>query len=238
MAEVFERYLRQVEVLGFEGQEKLRRAKVVVVGVGGLGSVVSLYLTAAGVGELVLVDNGYLELSNLNRQILYNEEDLGKPKALTAAEKLSKLNSEVRVRGIQADVGSEEVVDEVRSATLVIDCLDNWRSRLILDKIAWDSKKPLIHGGISEFYGQVTTIVPEVTTCLKCLLGIDEKVREEKPPQVLGPTPGVVGAIEAMEAIKYLTGRGELLINKLLVIDLKRMEFTTLKIFGRENCTC
>lgn len=241
MRESVERYVRQLEVLGAEGQEKLRKAKVVVAGVGGLGSVVTMYLVAAGVGRVVLFDSGILELNNLNRQIIYTEEDLGTYKVFAAAKRLKKLNKEVEVIGYVDDVRSSKFREEVSDADLIVDCLDNWASRIVVDKVSWELRKPLIHGGISEFYGQVTTVIPGVTKCLRCILGLDEEKLStyvEKPPQVIGPTPGVVGSIEAAEAIKLITGVGELLTNKLLVIDLKRHEFAVLKLATNDECVC
>lgn len=238
---IYERYLRQLELLGYDGQERLRRAKVVVAGVGGLGSTVSMLLVAAGVGRVVLFDNGVVELSNLNRQILYREEDLGRPKALVAVSRLKSLNSDVEVVGYAEDVRSSKFREEVGAADLVVDCLDSWAARIVVDKVAWALRKPLIHGGISEFYGQVTTVVPGITKCLRCLFNLsEERVGEsvEKPPQVIGPTPGLVGAVEVAEVIKLLTGVGELLTNKLLIVDLKRCEFTKLELAVDEECRC
>lgn len=237
----YERYLRQLELLGREGQERLRRAKTVVAGVGGLGSTVSMLLVAAGVGKVVLFDNGVVELSNLNRQILYREEDLGRSKALAAVSRLKSLNSDVEVVGYAEDVRSGKFREEVSKADLIVDCLDSWAARIVVDKVAWTLRKPLVHGGISEFYGQVTTVVPGVTKCLRCVLNLSEErvgKAAEKPPQVIGPTPGLVGAIEVVEAIKLLTGVGELLTNKLLIVDLKRYEFTKLELGVNEECRC
>lgn len=236
-----ERYVRQLEILGLEGQEKLRKARVVVAGVGGLGSIVTMYLVAAGVGRVVLFDNGVLELNNLNRQIIYTEEDLGSHKVTAAVRRLKKLNSEVEVIGYAEDIRSSKFKEEVSNADLVVDCLDNWMSRIAVDKVSWNLGKPLIHGGISEFYGQVTTIVPGITKCLRCVLNLDEErlsTFPEKPPQVIGPTPGVIGSIEAAEAIKLITGVGELLTNKLLIVDLKRHEFAILKLSVNDECRC
>lgn len=236
-----ERYLRQLELLSHVGQDRLRNAKVVVAGAGGLGSIVSMYLVAAGLGHIVLFDNGVLELSNLNRQILYSEEDLGSYKVDAAVKRLKKLNSEVEVVGYAEDVKSAKFEEEARDSDLIVDCLDNWKSRIAVDKVSWELKKPLVHGGVSELYGQVTTVVPGMTKCLRCVLNLDEgklEVSTEKPLQVIGPTPGVVGSIEAAEAIKLITGVGELLTNKLLVIDLKRYEFALLKLAVSEECRC
>ncbi len=232
-----ERYDRQLRVLGEEGQEKLKKSTVAVAGAGGLGSIVSLYLTAAGVGTIVLIDKGELELSNLNRQVLYTSKDLGKPKVFVAAERLQSLNPEVRVVPVKSDIMSSDALEWLKRSDVIVDCLDNWRSRLFLDKISWRNNIPLVHAGISEFYGQATTIVPKETGCLKCLLGIGPE-SEEAPPQVLGPTAGLLASIESIEAIKLITGIGEPLKNKLLVIDLKRMEFVMLNLRVREDCEC
>jgi len=232
-----ERYLRQLKLLGREGQEKLRRATVLIAGLGGLGSPVTLYLGAAGVGRLLLVDNGKLELSNLNRQVLYAVDDVGRFKALLAAEKIRSLNPEITVEPYVMNVQDEGLEELVRRADVIVDCLDNWAGRLVLDKLAWIYSKPLVHGGIAEFYGQATTILRGVTNCLKCVLGISSKYQGE-PPQVIGPTPGVIGAIQAAEVIKLVTGVGEPLFNKLLIMDLKRGEFTTLEVRGSPECEC
>ena len=232
-----ERYLRQIRLLGREGQERLREATVLVAGLGGLGSPVTLYLSVAGVGRLLLVDEGRLELSNLNRQVLYSVNDVGKFKALAAAERVHSLNPGVSVEPYVMNVQDERFEGLVHRADVVVDCLDNWAGRLTLDKLTWTYSKPLVHGGIAEFYGQVTTVLRGVTHCLKCVLGITGE-HEGEPPQVLGPTPGVIGAIQAAEVIKLVTGIGEPLFNKLLIMDLKRGEFTTLEVRGNPECEC
>ncbi len=232
-----ERYSRQLKLLGREGQERLHEATVLVAGLGGLGSPVTLYLSAAGVGKLVLVDKGRLELSNLNRQVLYSVNDIGKFKALVAAEKVRSLNPSVSVEPYVMNVQDERLEELVRQADVVVDCLDNWAGRLTLDRLTWIYSKPLVHGGIAEFYGQVTTILRGKTHCLKCVLGITSEQGGE-PPQVIGPTPGVIGAIQAAEVIKLVTGIGEPLFNRLLIMDLKRGEFTTLEVRGNPECEC
>ncbi len=232
-----ERYLRQLRLIGRRGQEKLREATVLVAGLGGLGSPVVLYLSAAGIGRLLLVDDGRLELSNLNRQILYSVNDLGKSKALVAAEKVRSLNPSVSVEPYVMKVQNEKFEELVRQADVIVDCLDNWAGRLTLDRLAWIYSKPLVHGGIAEFYGQATTILRGITNCLKCILSVTSGYVGE-PPQVLGPTPGVIGAIQAAEVIKLVTGIGEPLFNKLLIMDLKRGEFTMLEVRGDPECEC
>ncbi|AEM38116.1 UBA/THIF-type NAD/FAD binding protein [Pyrolobus fumarii 1A] len=229
-----ERYDRQLRLWGREAQEKLRQATVLVVGVGGLGSIASLYLTLAGVGHLILVDRDAVEPSNLNRQVLYTEEDIGKPKALVAAERLSKLNPDVRIEAHVATVSRETIEPLVKRADVVIDGLDNWSARLVLDELCWKHRKPFVHAGIHGMYGQLTTIIPGKTPCLRCI------VRNPRDPQrpipVVGVTPGVVGTLAATEAIKLITGYGETLAGHLLIIDLANMEFTKIKLEVSNEC--
>ena len=235
--EYLNRYSRQLKILGDAGQEKLRSSKVGVAGVGGLGSTVTMLLAAAGVGKLVLVDDGEVELSNLNRQILYTENDLGKVKVEVASKRLRALNSGIEVIPVKASLHSKEAQEVLKGVDVLVDCLDNWDSRIVLDKLSWRNSIPFVHAGISEFYGQSTTVVPGITSCLKCLLGITTDT-EGGLPQVISPTASLLGAVEAAEVMKLLTGIGEPLTNRLLVVDLKRMDFTILQIKGSPKCRC
>jgi molybdopterin/thiamine biosynthesis adenylyltransferase len=228
------RYDRQISAIGVEGQEKLKKARVLIVGVGGLGSIVSLYLVAAGVGELVLLDEGVVELSNLNRQILYDTSDIGKPKVTVASEKLRRLNPWVSIKPIQARA-SEEILDKlVDEVDLVIDALDNWESRLVLNKVCVKHNKPLIHAGVQGFYGQLMVVVPRVTPCLQCIVPRSPLTPSKIP--VLPPTPGVLGSLQANEAIKIVTGIGKPALNKLIVYDGLKMEFTVVNVYKNPNC--
>jgi molybdopterin/thiamine biosynthesis adenylyltransferase len=228
------RYDRQLSVIGVEGQEKLKKARVLIVGVGGLGSIVSLYLVAAGVGELVLLDEGVVELSNLNRQILYDTSDVGKPKVTVASEKLRRLNPWVSIKPIQART-SEELLDKlVGEVDLVIDALDNWESRLVLNKVCVKHNKPLIHAGVQGFYGQLMVVVPRVTPCLQCIVPRSPLTPSKIP--VLPPTPGVLGSLQANEALKIITGIGKPALNKLIVYDGLKMEFTAVNVYRNPNC--
>ena len=228
------RYSRQLPLLGEGGQERLRRSTALVVGAGGLGSVVLYYLVAAGVGRVLVVDRGYVDLPDLNRQILYAEEDLGKPKVEVAVARLRKLNSEVEVLGYAMDVGESAFEELVARSDVVVDCLDNWGARLRVNELAVRYSKPLVHAGIEGFYAQLTTVVPGVTPCLACLV--------PKPPErsgtipVIGFTPAVAGSIEAAEAIKVLAGLQPGLAGYLLIVDLKSVEFTKMAIARREGC--
>ena len=217
-SELLSRYARQLPLLRAEGQEALSEAKVAVIGLGGLGSAVSIYLAAAGVGELILVDGDFVEIHNLNRQILYSTSDLGLPKAYIAAKRIKELNPEVRVRPIQAKLAPENIEKILSEADVIVDGLDNWEARLVIDAYAWKTGKTFIHGAAESHYGQVTTIKRGVTTCLACLA---PRVLRRACLAILGPTAGIIGLLEALEAIKVITGIGEPLYNKIAVIDTK-----------------
>ena len=209
-----DRYDRQIKLFGATGQEKLKRAKVVIAGAGGLGSPISIYLAAAGIGKIVLVDKDVVELSNLNRQILHWERDVGSRKALSALEKLQKMNSDIIVEAATEILDEENVFGLVGDADLIIDAMDNFSSRYLLNKAALDRKIPFIHGAIHGFHGQATTVLPGRTACLRCIFP------EAPPPEtfpVVGVTPGIIGLIQATEAIKYITGLCDLLAGKLLI---------------------
>lgn len=208
------RYSRQILQFGGEGQEKLKAAKVFIAGAGGLGCPAALYLAAAGVGEIRIADRDEVELTNLNRQILHREKDLHRKKTDSAVEKLRDLNPWIRVEGIVAEICEENADELVGDADLIIDALDNFDTRYILNRIAIRKGIPLIHGAISGFDGQATTIIPGKTPCLRCIF-------PHAPPAgvfpVVGVTPGIIGLIQANEALKYLLGMDGLLAGKLLL---------------------
>lgn len=230
------RYSRQLALIGEEKQEKLKSSTVLVVGAGGLGSIVSIYLTYMGVGKIIIIDNGVVELDNLNRQILYSDKDINEYKAKIACKKLSELNSRVVVE-CHEESFNEDIGDElVKKADVVIDALDNWRSRLVLNNLCVVNRKPLVHGGVEGWHGQVMTIIPGETACLNCLF-VDRKIMNRKTViPIMGFTPGVVGLIEVAEAVKILIKSGDLLANKLLLIDLYTMEFRVINIERNPRC--
>jgi len=228
------RYERQILMIGEEGQARLSSSSALVVGVGGLGSPVAYYLVAAGVGKVHLVDPGYLELSNLNRQILYTTQDIGRTKVLAAAEHLSRLNPEVEVIPHTISVESPEFEELVKGVDVVIDCLDNWPAREVLNKLAVKYRKPLVHAGVARWYGQATTVIPGKTACLACIY--PKGMRSETPIPVIGPTPGVLGAVEAAEAIRVLLGLEPGLAGKLLIMDLAAGAFEVVKVRRRPDC--
>ncbi len=232
--EFVERYDRQIRLIGIEGQKKLAEASVAVIGAGGLGSAASIYLVAAGVGEIYIIDNGLVELSNLQRQILYTLGDIGRPKVMAAKERLEGLNPNTRVVPIHR-VFDEELADEVLpKVDVVIDALDNWESRVVLDKAAWRHGKPYVHAGVHGFYGQLTVLMPGKTPCLRCIF--PPRVKQESPIPVFATTPGVLGVLEANEALKLLLGKGSPLMNKILIYDGLIGLFEIVNVNIRPDC--
>jgi molybdopterin/thiamine biosynthesis adenylyltransferase len=215
------RYLRQIPLIGEEGQDRLARAEVCICGAGGLGSPAALYLAAAGVGTIHLVDGDKVEESNLNRQILHRTATIGHEKVSSARELILALNPGIRVRSSPDWIGEGNAAALIGQADIVIDALDNFEARYVLNREARRVAVPLVHGAVSGFAGQATTVLPSSGPCLQCII-------PHPPPgevhHVLGAVAGVIGSIQALEAIKYLTGLGELLSGKMLLWDGMRCE--------------
>ncbi|OPX62642.1 MULTISPECIES: HesA/MoeB/ThiF family protein [unclassified Methanoregula] len=211
-----ERYKRQIMLFGNEGQEKLKKAHIFVAGAGGLGSPVSYYLAVAGVGTLTVVDMDTVDQTNLNRQILHTDRDIGKKKTVSAMEKLTAVNPDIRINAIDARIDEDNVAELIGNADGIVDAMDNYPVRYLLNQVAIAKKIPLFHGAIRGFYGQATTIIPGKTPCLKCIF-------PKAPPQevfpVVGATAGVIGTIQATEVLKVLLGSGDLLTGRILVWD-------------------
>ncbi len=232
---VWSRYQRQMllEGWGEEGQRKLANAHVAVVGVGGLGCPASLYLVAAGIGKLTIIDADVVEETNLNRQVLHWSNDIGKPKVQSAVEKLKQFNPQVEVIPIHGRLTDETVDDWLKEADIIVDALDNFPTRQVLNKYAVKSRKPLVHGAIYGWEGRAMTILPYETACLTCLF-------EEGPPPgvfpVVGTTPGMIAMVQATEVFKLLLGIGEPLFNRYLIYDGLTMTFKTVKLRRRPGC--
>ena len=234
--EELERYDRQLRITGWgvESQLKVKGSHVMVVGAGGLGCPTALYLAAVGVGHIAVVDRERVELSNLNRQVLHWSGDLDKPKVESVAEKLRKLNPNVRVEPLQLELNEENIEDLIRKFDVVVDCLDNWRTRFILNEACVKSRKPLVHAGVHSWYGQITTVLPGRGPCLRCIW-------PENPPEtgrfpILGATAGTLGLLEALEVVKLITGLGQPLVGRLLYLDLEIASIEELKVERVENC--
>jgi len=232
-----ERYGRQMLIPGWGrgGQEKLKKAKVVVAGVGGLGCPASLYLVAAGIGGVILIDDERFELSNLNRQILGFQKDVGRLKCEAAGEKLEALNPEVKTSVKCIRITTDNIQELISSSDVVVDAMDNWKTRFIINEECVRERIPLVHAGIHGWSGQMTTIFPGKGPCLRCIIPKDPQ--EIKPFPVLGATPGFFAMLQVMEVIKLLTGLGSPLIGKLLIFDGEDMNTSIVEISRNPNCS-
>lgn len=230
------RYGRQILYPGFgdEGQAKLKQSHVVVAGLGGLGSTASLYLACAGVGRITIVDCDFVELSNLNRQILHWEEDLGEKKPFSAAQKIAKLNPSIEVTPIFERITEDNIRDIIKGAHTVVDGTDNFETRFILNSACIAERIPFIHAGIHGLVSEITTIVPGETPCLACIFP-DFPKRQGTVP-VFGVTPALIAILQVTETIKLIAGFGNLLAGKMLYIDIERMEFNFVDLTKRPNC--
>ena len=233
-------YSRQVILneLGVKGQRKLAKSKVAVVGVGGLGTVSSLYLALAGVGHLRLIDQDTVETPNLHRQILYSLDDLHYPKAEVAAERLKKLNPLLEVEPVSENVNAGNVEKLLAGVDLVVDGLDNMFTRYLLNRMCVKLGIPYVFGAAIGIEGNLSVFAPPETGCLECLLPnmSDNDLLTCDTRGVVGATPGIIGAMQAMEAIKVLTGMGSPLKGKLMVCDFNDMSFTTVDTSKAANC--
>ena len=228
-----QRYERQVRIFGKEGQEELKRSVVFVAGAGGLGSAVSIYLAAAGIGHLIVVDGDMVEKSNLNRQIIHGTKDISRPKAVSAKEALQELNPEIQVDAIEEFIDEDNLMELARNADLIVDALDDFSARYLLNEAALAKNVPLFHGAISGYNGQATTIIPGKTACLRCVF---PRALPKRTSPALGATCGVIGSIQALEVVKYLTISGDLLENRLLIWDGIRAKMDEIAIEKNPEC--
>lgn len=237
---VNKRYERQVVIdeIGLKGQEKLERSSVLVIGCGGLGSPASLYLASAGIGRLGLVDDDVVSISNLQRQILHGEGDIGRPKTTSATESLIKLNSSIVIDRYEERL-TEKNADKIFSDyDVIVDATDNFESKFLINDKCVELKKPFIHAGVMGFKGQVMTYVPDKGPCYRCVFGDipkDELIRSPEMLGILGTVTGVIGSIQATEALKYLLGIGDLLIGRLLSFDALSMSVRDVKLPPRSK---
>ncbi|MCM1109408.1 MAG: HesA/MoeB/ThiF family protein [Clostridium sp.] len=230
-----ERYARQgmLEEIGREGQEKLRRARVLVVGTGGLGSPITLYLTGAGIGRLGLVDEDTVSVSNLHRQVLYGEAETGMSKVEQAARRLRALNSEVEIRTYPCRLTAGNAAEIIAGYDIVVDACDNFATRYVLNDTCRALGKPYVYGAIQGFCGQVSVFCtgPQAKTYRDLYPDEEAMLRMPPPPKgVVGMTPAVVGSVEAHEVMKLVCGYGTPLAGKLWTIDLRDMQSYTLDL--------
>lgn len=232
----FIRYGRQIIYpdFGEPGQERLKQSHVVVAGLGGLGSSASIYLASAGIGHITLVDCDVVVLSNLNRQVLHWEEDIGEKKPFSAARKLAKLNPTINITPLFEKITQDNVRDIIKGANVVIDGMDNFETRFILNSGCVAEGIPFVHGGIYGFLGEITTIIPGETPCLACIFPTTPKKEGTFP--VFSVTPAFIAALQAAEAIKLLAGFGDLLTNRMLYINGTAMEFNFCPLTKNSDC--
>jgi molybdopterin/thiamine biosynthesis adenylyltransferase len=223
-----------IKDFGEKSQKILKGSTITVFGCGGLGCPTATYLAASGVGKINLIDFQKPEISNLNRQVMHFEKDVGiKDKSISLKEKLAQLNSSIEIESFSLQI-DEKNIDMFKESDVLVDCLDNFHTRYLLNEFSLRERIPLVHAAVEAYYGQITTIIPGKTPCIKCLFpNIPDK---KKISPIIGPTCGVVGSIEAMEVIKVLTGVGEILSGKLLIVDLKYMEVETINFKRKNDC--
>lgn len=241
--EQMERYSRNIILneVGVKGQIKLLESKVLIIGTGGLGAPAALYLAAAGVGTIGLVDADAVDLSNLQRQIIHSTTKVGKPKVASGRETINDLNPDVNVVTYQEWVSSANITDIIKDQDydFIIDGTDNFPAKFLINDACVLLHKPFSHAGIIKFFGQTMTYVPGQGPCYRCVFlnpPPPNTVPSCKEAGVLGVMGGIIGTVQATEAVKYLLGIGELLTGRLLVFDALEMEFRTVTLASRKNC--
>jgi len=237
-SKLYNRFKRQILLseIGVEGQQRIERAKVLLIGAGGLGSSAAYYLAASGIGRIGIVDGDTVDVTNLNRQILHNPDHIGKLKVSSAKETLMKFNNALDVliypRRLQT---REEIIEVIIEYDFIIDCTDNFLTRVFINDACIQAKKPWVYGAVYGFEGQAMTIIPGEGPCYRCLYPSPPLLTNTLIP-VIGVSPGIIGAIQAAEALKYILGKGNLLVGRLLFIDLLEMHLLELKVERNLNC--
>lgn len=238
------RYSRHILLpeVGGEGQEKILKGRVLVIGTGGLGSPVAYYLTAAGVGKLGLIDDDVVDISNLQRQILHSTADIGRPKVESAQEKLNALNPDVDVVTYGFRLNKDNILDIIKDYDIIVDGTDNFATRYLLNDACVMTGKPFVHGGILRFSGQMFMVKPGEGPCFRCIFR-DPPAAGEVPTcaeaGVLGAIAGTIGILQATEVLKFLLGKGELLVGRMLTFDALSMRFREIELVRSPDCpTC
>lgn len=238
------RYSRQIMLsqVDIEGQQKLLGARCLIIGMGGLGSPAAMYLAAAGIGTLILTDFDRVDLSNLQRQIVHGTEDIGKPKVLSARERLISLNPTITIETWDKQLDANELHREIDIADVVLDCSDNFATRFAVNAVCFATKTPLVSGAATRFEGQIAVFDPRnfSNPCYNCLYGdIDEVSESCSSSGVIAPLTGIIGSIQALEALKLVTATGEPLTGRLLLLDALTMEWNCMRLPKNPGCpTC
>ena len=235
------RYSRQIMLpqVEIEGQQKLLDSKVLIVGAGGLGSPASIYLAAAGVGQITIYDDDEVDLSNLQRQIAHHTDDIGTDKVISTQQTLKRINPDVKVFAVKQRLEGEQLKQEVKKADIVLDCCDNFSTRFSVNAACVEHKTPLVSGAAIRFEGQVAVFTPgsDDSPCYNCLYADNgEEMQNCATNGVIAPVTGIVGSIQAMEAMKLIMGIGETLTGRLLLLDGLSMQWNEMKL--RRNSLC
>lgn len=239
--EQLERYSRHIilQEVGVKGQKKLMNAKVLIIGAGGLGAPAAMYLAAAGVGTIGIVDADEVDLSNLQRQIIHSTADIGKAKVKSAAESMNAINPDVKVNTYRMFVNSQNIMELIEDYDFILDGTDNFPAKFLINDACVKAKKPFSHAGIIGFQGQLMTYVPGEGPCYRCVFKNPppkDAVPTCKQAGVIGAMGGVIGSLQAMEAVKYIIGKGDLLTGRLLTYDALKMQFRTVKLPKDHDC--
>lgn len=220
---------------GPEGQQRLTDAKVLIVGLGGLGSPVAMYLASAGIGELGLIDADVVDVTNLQRQIIHGETSVGVDKVISAKQRIAELNSDTKVKTYNFFFDTNNAESIAKDYDFIVDCADNNPTKFLINDVCVKLGKPFCHGSITEYSGRVFTHLPS-TACYRCIFAEDSEPSQKRG--VIGSSVGIIGSIQATEVIKYFTGIGELLTNTLLTLDVKTMKFMRFNIKKLAKCHC
>jgi molybdopterin/thiamine biosynthesis adenylyltransferase len=239
--EQLERYSRHIILreVGVKGQKKLAESSVLIIGAGGLGAPAALYLAAAGVGTIGIADADDVDLSNLQRQVIHATPDIGKPKAQSAMETMKAINPDIQVNAHRTFVSTSNILELIAGYGFIIDGTDNFPAKFLINDACVLAKKPFSHAGIIRFAGQLMTYVPGECPCYRCAFP------DPPPPDavptcsqagVIGAMGGVIGSLQAMEAVKYIIGKGDLLTGAMLTFDALKMEFRKIRLRRRDSC--
>lgn len=236
-----ERYARHISLkeIGKVGQEKLLASSVLIIGAGGLGSPAAMYLAASGVGTVGIADFDCVDISNLQRQIIHRTSDIGVPKAVSARQKMQDINPDAVINVITEKINEENARKIIRSYDFILDCTDNFDSKFLINDACVAEQKPFCHGGMLRFQGQIMTYVPNFGPCYRCLFKNPppkEAVVTGNQAGIVGAMCGVIGSLMALEAVKYITGAGQLLTGSLLTFDALKMNFRKITVPKDENC--
>lgn len=235
------RYQRHFSLpqIGKNGQQLLKKARVLCVGAGGLGNPLTLYLTAAGVGNIGIIDDDHVELSNIHRQVLFSEKEVGKPKVTVLKQKLTELNPNVNIIAHDERLTKNNALKIIKQYDIIADGTDNFATRYLINDACFQLQKPNVFASVFQFEGQAATFIPKITPCYRCLfpnpppLGLIPNCAEGG---ILGVLPGIMGCIQATEVIKLITKIGDPLLNRLLIFDALKMQFREFKIASNKKC--